>query len=168
MLPPDLSPRVLRFHQHCPFGEGVRHPCLLALYRDIATDEPRAIMRTALTTDGRKIDRKALGPIRGCAVKLSDDADVSMGLTIGEGIETTLAGLLKGFAPGWALGSAGALARFPVLSGIEALTILGEDDEANHRAAEECARRWLAAGREVYRATSTIGGDMNDLLTNVA
>jgi putative DNA primase/helicase len=48
-------------------------------------------MRTALTLDARKIDRKALGPVGGAAIKLSDDADVSMGLTVSEGLETTLA-----------------------------------------------------------------------------
>ncbi len=165
-LPPHVAPRVLRFHPRCPFGEGARQPCLLALYRDVVTDQPRAIMRTALTPDGRKIDRKALGNIAGAAIKLSDDADVSTGLTIGEGLETVLAGLMQGFAPAWALGSVGGIAKFLVLAGIEALTILAEtnDGGASERAVTECAGRWLAAGREVYRATSLIGGDMNDAL----
>jgi putative DNA primase/helicase len=164
LLPLDVSPRVIRFHRDCPFGEGARHPCLIALYRDVVTDAPTAIMRTALTPDGRKLDRKALGNVGGAAIKLSDDADVTMALTIGEGLETTLAGMAKGFAPAWALGNAGAIGRFPVLAGIEALTILGETDDggANERAVRECFARWNAAGREVYRATSLIGGDMND------
>jgi putative DNA primase/helicase len=166
-LPPDISPRALRFHPACPFGEGARHPCLLALYRSIAGDEPHAIMRTALSPDARKIDRKALGPAGGAAIKLSDDADVTMGLVIGEGLETTLAGMVFGFAPAWALGSAGGIRTFPVLSGIEALTILAEtdDDGANERAIRECFTRWNAAGREVLRATPMIGGDANDALT---
>jgi putative DNA primase/helicase len=143
---------------------------MLALYQDIRTDAPRAIMRTALTPDARKIDRKALGPVDGAAVKLSEDADVTMALTVGEGLETTLAGMMQGFAPAWALGHDGAIARFPVLAGVEALTILGEtgDGGANARAVRECAGRWIAAGREIYRATSTVGGDFNDPLMNVA
>jgi hypothetical protein len=155
----------LRFHRDCPFGEGVRHPCLIALYRDVITDEPRAIMRTALTPDGTKIDRRALGPVGSAAVKLSDVADVTMALTIGEGLETVLAGLMKGFAPAWALGSAGAIAKFPVLPGVEALTILSETDDggANERAVAECFARWSAAGRELYCARPQTGGDMNDL-----
>jgi hypothetical protein len=167
-LPADISPRVVRFHPACPFGEGVRHPCMIALYRDVMTDAPRAIMRTALTPDGAKIDRKALGQAGGAAIKLSEDADVTMSLTIGEGLETTLAGMAKGFAPAWALGSAGAIARFPVLTGVEALTVLGEPDAANARAVAECFARWNAAGLEVYRATSMAGGDMNDALMAVA
>jgi putative DNA primase/helicase len=169
-LPPDVSPRVLRFHPACPFGESVRHPCLLALYRDIATDAPRAVMRTALTPDARKINRMALGPVGDAAVKLSDNADLSMGLVIGEGLETTLAGMVFGFAPAWALGSAGEIAKFPVLSGIEALTVLAETEDAgaNKRAFQACFGRWKAAGREVWRVTSLIGGDLNDALTSAA
>jgi putative DNA primase/helicase len=167
VLPQDISPRVLRFHPACPFGEGARHPCLVALYRDIATDAPRAIMRTALTPDARKIDRMAIGAVGGAAIKLSDDADVTMALVIGEGLETTLAGMVFGFAPAWALGSAGAIAKFPVLSGIEALTVLAETEDggANERAIQDCFDRWSAAKREVFRATSLIGGDLNDALT---
>ena len=80
----------LRFHPNCPFGQD-RHPCMIGLYRHILTNEPRAIHRTALTANGTKIDRKALGPKRGCAIKLTPDEHVETGLTIGEGIETALA-----------------------------------------------------------------------------
>jgi len=44
------------------------------------------------------------------------------GLAIAEGIEDGLAVLLTGRAPVWAATSAGALAKFPVLIGIECLT----------------------------------------------
>src|SRR5262245_20135073 len=43
---------ALRFHPNCPFEGAARHPCLLALRRDIRTDQPRAIQRTALS-EGR-------------------------------------------------------------------------------------------------------------------
>jgi hypothetical protein len=54
--------------------------------------------------------------------------------------------------------------EIPVQAGVEALTILGEtgDGGVNDRAVRECFARWNAAGREVYRATSTAGGDMSD------
>lgn len=182
VLPPGVSPRVLRFHPDCPFGDdGTRHPCLLALYRRIELPlflppdqpveaEPRAVMRTALTVDGKKIGRMAYGPVRGAAIKLSDDADVTMGLIIGEGLETTLAAMVFGLAPAWALGSVGGIAKFPVLSGIEALTILAETDDggASEQAILECFGRWTAAGRQVFSATSVIGGDASDALTMIA
>ena len=56
------------------------------------------------------------------AIKLDADENVEQGLHIGEGIETCLAGRQLDFKPCWALGSAGAIRGFPVLSGIEALT----------------------------------------------
>jgi hypothetical protein len=151
---PDRHEGVLRFHPNCPFGKGTRYPCMVALYRDIKTNEPKAVHRTALTPDGKKIDRKALGPKAGCAIKLSADEDVAEGLTIGEGIETALAGMMLNFRPAWALGDAGALARFPVLSGIECLTILVDNDASGtgQTSAIECSRRWTCMGCEVFRS----------------
>jgi CHC2 zinc finger len=175
-LPDDVSPRVLRFHPHCPFGEGTRHPCLVALYRDIRTDEPRAVEWTALNTDGTaiRIDGKTARRMRGsrdAAIKITDDADVAMGLTIGEGVESTLAGMMFDYAPAWALGPAAAIGAFPVLAGIEALTILGERDDggANERASAACISRWQAAGQDVYRVMPPDGcSDFNDAVTMAA
>jgi hypothetical protein len=166
-LPLGMSGRVLRYHPECPFGPDVRQPCMLALFRDIKSDEPVAVMRTAIGPGGVKIDRKAFGPIAGAAIKLTDDADVTTGLTIGEGLETTLRAMLDhGFAPAWAVGSAQAIAKFPVLPGIEHLTILIDHDESGtgRIVATECAERWRAAGRGYKLITPTkLGCDMADL-----
>jgi hypothetical protein len=54
-----------------------------------------------------------------------------------------------------------------VLAGIEALTILTEMDAtgANARAAQDCADRWIAVGKEVFFADPAPDcGDMNDAL----
>ena len=51
-LPADVP---LRFHPHCIFGAQQRHPCMLALLRDVQTDAPAGILRTALTPDGKKL-----------------------------------------------------------------------------------------------------------------
>jgi hypothetical protein len=170
-LPDDISPRVLRFHPRCPFGRDVWLPCLVALYRDIKTDEPRAVERTALNPDGTairidgKTARKMRGSREGAAIKITAAEDVTMGLTVGEGLETTLAGLMFGYAPVWALGPAAAIGAFPVLAGIEALTILGEMDAegANERASAECAARWIAAGQEAFCVMPSAGCcDFND------
>src|SRR5437016_1446039 len=48
---PDGHEDVLRFHPACPFGRGVRLPCLIGLFRDIKTNESKAIHRTALTPE---------------------------------------------------------------------------------------------------------------------
>jgi hypothetical protein len=166
---PDDS--VIRFHPSCYF-EGERHPSLLALCRDIVTNRPKAVMRTALRPDGTKIDRMGLGPIKGAAVKIDDDAHVTQGLTIGEGLESVLAARQLGFKPAWSLGSAGAIAAFPVLSGIEALTILVDNDPADmngRRAGQDatakCWGRWSAAGCEVQAFTASIEGcDIADII----
>jgi hypothetical protein len=163
---PDESGRVLRFHPWCPFGDRRRLPSMVVLMRNIHTDAPQAISRTALSPDGERIERKMQGPKRGAAVKLSPDESVTMGLTIGEGVETTLAGMERGFSPAWALGDAGNIAGFHVLSGIEAITILADNDTSGtgQRAAETCARRWVAAGREArLLLPHKKGADFNDI-----
>src|SRR5258708_7112222 len=71
---------VLRFHPRCPFGQGARQPCLVALLRDIHTDEPRAIQRTAVTPTGQKLGRKTLGPKTGAAIKPTPDENETQGL----------------------------------------------------------------------------------------
>jgi hypothetical protein len=158
---------VLRFHENCPF-ERTRHPCLIALMRDVHTNEPRAIQRTALTIHGEKIDRRTLGPKSGAAIKLAADEDVTIGLAIGEGLETMLSAMSFGFIPAWALGDAGELARFPVLAGIEALTIVVDHDTAGQAAASECSRRWAEADREVIHIVPRCAGeDLNDCIDEV-
>jgi putative DNA primase/helicase len=173
ILPDGIDGSVLRFHPHCPFGAGERHPALIVLYRGIEDDIPRAISRTALTPEGIKIDRKMLGPIGGTCCKLSADEDITLGLHVAEGIETAIAAMMLGFVPMWALGSAGAIANFPVLSGIECLTIIADNDKVNpftgrtpgQIAARECSQRWTGSGIAVRRVTPTATGeDMADIV----
>ena len=165
----DVS-NVLRFHPECPFGPGIRHPCLVALFRDIVSNEPRAIHRTALRSDATKAERKTkmLGPSRGAAIKLTDEQDVTYGLSVGEGVESTLAGMAMGFRPAWALGSAGSVRNFPVLAGIDCLTIIADHDDKGRRAADACRERWTDAGREVLIVMSAVESeDANDLVARM-
>ncbi len=121
--------------------------------------------RTFLDRDGRhRLDRKFLGPVGGAAIKLDADENVLGGLTIGEGIETCMAGRQIGLKPAWALGSAPAIASFPVLNGIEALWLLRELDSANMHAAIACKARWETGGREVFDHWPNVGDDMNDAI----
>jgi putative DNA primase/helicase len=147
-----LSGHVLRLHPALKFN-GAAVPGMVALFRDVATNEPCGLHRTFLDRGGRKLGRRMLGRAKHAAIKLDADEGVVLGLVIGEGVETGLAAQLAGFRPVWALGSAGALAEFPVLPGIETINILGEIDDggANRRATQACAARWMAAGREALR-----------------
>ena len=108
-LPCNLR-RALRWHGACPWENG-RHPCMVALFTDIATNEPRAIHRTAITPAGEKGGRKSLGPIGGCVIRLTPDEEVEHGLGICEGIETGLSVLNAGWAPVWACGSKGGIEK---------------------------------------------------------
>jgi hypothetical protein len=177
-IPDGVSGPVLRFHPACPFGRGT-YPCMVALVRDVMTDEYQAIHRTALHLDGTPVKvegataRMALGSTKNGAIKLTDDADVTTGLTIAEGIETTLGGMMtpRWYRPAWALLSASNIGSFSVLAGIECLTILVDHDRPDKRgrrageaAAGECAERWAAAGREVIGIIPTAEGeDMADV-----
>ncbi|WP_293781631.1 toprim domain-containing protein [Sphingosinicella sp.] len=159
-LPAEPS-RVVRYMAACPFGNGQRLPCMVALMRDPLTGEPVGIHRTALTPEARKIDRKMLG--RAGAIMLSRSDDVTHGLGIAEGIETALSVLAAGWAPVWAIGSAGGIASFPVLPGIEALTVFADADEPGQNAARAIAERYADAGREAFIQTPP-EGDFNDRL----
>jgi DNA polymerase len=164
-LPADID-SVLRFHRACPFGRGVRNPCLLALMRDVISDEITGIHRIGLTASADKIDRYMLG--RPGAVKLWPAAPH---LVVGEGLETTLAGALHftheetPLRPAWSLVSSKTLSRLPVVPGVERLIILVDHDDTGVLAAESCTARWTLAGRTVVKLTpEPKGADFNDLL----
>ena len=167
-LPDD--DHALRYYSPCPFA-GTAYPAMIAMFRDVLTDAPRAIHRVALGPGGILIAKRMLGRVAGCAVKLDADADVEHGLAVGEGIETMIAARMRGFRPAWALGSAGTLKTFPVLGGVECLSIIVDHDppdkngrQCGQEAAAECSERWTSAGREVRRILPRRqGADMADL-----
>ena len=163
-LPDELAGGVLRFHPELIY-EGARIPGMVALFRDIRTDEPCGIHRVFLDSDGRKLKRKMLGRAKDAAIKLDADENVTLGLVIGEGIETCIAAQLAGLRPVWALGSADAIGAFPVLPGIEAVTALGENNDGGKNAdqMQACAARWIGAGKETLEFTPVAGDDLNSL-----
>jgi putative DNA primase/helicase len=165
-LPDEVAGDVLRFHPRCPFGEGTTTPAMVAALRCVRTSNIIGIHRTALTADGVKVGRKMLGTATGTAIMLDAEDTVSDGLNIGEGIETCLAARQLGLRPTWALGSTANIAAFPVLPGIETLTLLGElgDGGASDRACTEVGTRWHRAGRSVDIITPKIGNDLNDVV----
>lgn len=164
-LPGEIAGRVIRFHPSLRF-EGKSVVAMVALYRDIHMDEACGIHRTFFDSSGTKIGHKMLGRVGGAAIKLEADENVTLGLHIGEGVETCVSGYLRGLRPTWCLGSSGPIGDFPVLAGIESLTIFGELDDggANRRKAEQCASRWREANCAVHWVRPLIGHDLNDAL----
>jgi DNA polymerase I-like protein with 3'-5' exonuclease and polymerase domains len=156
---------TLRFHPACPF-DGIHHPCLLALFVDVFTDEPAGIHRVALTADAQKIGRMMLGSWkpRYRAIKLLPG---SGRLTIGEGIETVLAAKhAAGGGAMWAMGSAASIGTLPILPGFTRLSILVDNDAngVGSNTARICGERWRAQQRSVRLLTPRrSGADFNDL-----
>ena len=101
------------------------HRMVVALMTDPVTNEPTGIHRTLLNPEGKKIERKMLG--RQGVIRITPDEDVTYGLGIAEGVEDAIAVALD-WGPAWAATSAGAIERFPVLSGIDHLTIFADSD----------------------------------------
>jgi Toprim domain len=138
---------------------------------DPLTAEPTgAISRTYLDSDLRKIGKaKSLGE-GGGIVRLSPDQGVLEGLFVAEGIETALTVMALGLRPVWSTGSGTTMAKFSVITGIEALTILADNDAsgAGERAAREVEARWRQAGKEVRIIMRDKVGDINDALKGQA
>jgi hypothetical protein len=167
----DVPKGALRFHPQCPW-RSAKTGCIVARFSDAATGEARGIWRR-IPVVGVGIDAKpmTLGPMGGCVIRLYPE--IGKRLVIAEGIETALAAATclsyrgKPLHPVWATGCASNMKRFPVLDGVEQLIVLVDNDESGtgQVAAEECARRWRDAGREVVRLMpKTQGHDFNDLV----
>jgi hypothetical protein len=167
-LDDDLAGSVLRFHPRTPWrnesaGETDRISCLIAAFRSIDDGTVTAIHRIRLDQPERwpKTERRMLGIVRRAAVMLDP---LGPKLAIGEGVETCMAARQLGVRPAWALGSTGTIAGFPVIGGVEQLTMLGETGTASRDAIRFCAPRWRRAGRRVDVAMPDIGSDFNDEL----
>lgn len=163
----DRAWEGIRFH-HALKLEGERVPAMVSLLRGITDDKPQAVIRTFLTPDGRKIERRNLGPSRGSVCKLDPDDEVTHGLHLGEGVETVLAGRALGFRPAWATGGVAGIAGFPALPGIEHISIFRENDRASFEASEKASTRLMRAGCAVTFITPAASGDLNDLTKRIA
>jgi putative DNA primase/helicase len=174
-LPTEAAFEAIRFHADCPFG-GERFPAMICLVRNIVTNEPQGIHRTALAQDATAIKvagktyRKSLGPVTGGVIKFDPNEDVTHGLCIGEGVETTLAGRQMGLCPVWSAVDTAGVASFPLIPGVDNLHIFKEIDPngASDKAVTACARRWYDAGREVFIVEPDIGKDLNDEIMGVS
>ena len=178
VLPASCALSLVRYHPRCPKG-GDFAPALIVLMRSIETFEPVAIQRLYLAEDFetgvvRKTDAMMLGPAGGAAMMLSSREETfgeelawCPRLHVAEGFETALALYLAGCRPIWALGSAGGIARFPVIFGVGELVICADHDKngVGQRAAAECTKRWNATTHQRARIVmpSQEGADFADV-----
>jgi putative DNA primase/helicase len=140
---------ALRWHQ------GIN--AVIGLMTNAVTGEPTGVQRIFLRPDGNNVvitdehgrkRKKKMMLGRHGVVRLSPDDEVTMGLGIVEGIEDGLAVMLSDWPDIWAAMGTSGVRSFPVLSGIEMLTVFADADTAGEEAAQACLYRWLAAGRE--------------------
>jgi DNA polymerase I-like protein with 3'-5' exonuclease and polymerase domains len=176
-LPPDIG-ETLRFHPRCPFGPNNRVPCLVALYRDVVTNDPAGIHRIALTPDvfaGGEVKRWMLGRWSNGprVIKLWPAAKH---LYCGEGIETVLAAATKVkdqgqlMQPAWAAGPEGNIGKLPIIPEVKELSLLVDHGAAGEQATAACRLVWHTAGRKVRRLRTRDPryNDFNDLVLETA
>lgn len=168
VIPPEDGD--LRWHPSLKHPSGYTGPALVALITDVLTKEPLSLHRTWITPTGKaKVapPRLLLGnhQIKDGAIRLWPDEAVTTGLGLAEGIESALS-LAHAMQPVWSTIDAGHLRAFPVLPGVECLTIAVDADLAGYKASSACGYRWREAGAEV-RLLEPNEGDANDLVRGV-
>jgi hypothetical protein len=174
-LPAALAGKVLRYHARCPWrnentGRIERIPCLVVPFRSIDDDIITGVHRIRLDRPELwpKTERRMLGPVHRAAIKLGSP---NGRLSVSEGLETAMSAPLCdsriNFGAVWAVGSVGAISRFPVIDGVPELVILAEAGAQSARAFRICGRRWLRAGSRVFVSRSPVGSDHNDFLISL-
>jgi putative DNA primase/helicase len=161
---------AIGWHPAVPFRQeghpldGKRLGCIIGVMTDPTTAKPTGGISRTYVHQGIKIAKaKGRGPAG--IVRLTPDEDTLGGLHLAEGLESALDAMSKNLRPMWSTGSASILAKFPILSGIEFVTIIADHDEngTGQKAANELKRRNRAAGRQARAWISTAPGDFNDI-----
>lgn len=153
----------LRFHPKAwrNAAYGLSGPAMLALMTSPETGEPCGVHVTYLRLDGRgKAAGDRVKVMLGSAgvVRLAPDQHVSLGLGLAEGIETSLAVMQRaGWRPVWAATSAGAMRHFPIMAGVEAVTLFADFDGPGLRAARDCGVRWAQRDRQARIMVPPVG-----------
>jgi putative DNA primase/helicase len=165
LIPPKDSD--LRWHSTLRHPSGYVGSALVGLVTDSVTGAPISLHRTWIRPDGTKAD---IDPPRmllkdhkkaGGVIRLWPDECATYGLSIAEGIETSLAAA-HGTQPIWSTIDAGNLAAFRILPGIDALTIFADNDEAGRKAANACAARWATVAEVLIVCPDEPGFDIAD------
>ena len=116
-LPDVAAGRAIRLHPYLSFAGQGRHPAMVAVSSSTSGPTCRAPSTApVLTKTNTRRRLNVLGgrsaPAGGAAIKLRSDEHVDTGPAIGEGIETTLAGMALGFTPGMGRRNAGGPDHF--------------------------------------------------------
>lgn len=165
VLPP--ADGELRFHPrlYCPETKAAL-PALVAKVTTVIGNRAIGIHRIWFRPGEPKAVKKMRlgGSEEPVCIRLWPDDAVTMALGIAEGVETALAAAGM-FKPMWATIDAGQMAKFPILTGIESLTIFADYDKAGLDAARTAWRRYIHAGVNAHLLRpQRVGDDVNDMV----
>ena len=163
-------PEDLRRHPTAPVSVfrsyGPTCPALIAAIRR-PDDAISAVEIAYLDPDGLaarrlRLPRKTVGSAPGdVAVRLSPPAAE---MVVGEGVATTLSAMARFDLPGWALLSAGNLARWSAPAGVRRILIAGDRGPAGEAAAAALCTRLRGEGMAVeVRLPPAPFGDWNEV-----
>ncbi|MFI8684099.1 toprim domain-containing protein [Brevundimonas diminuta] len=163
------TPEDLRRHSAAPVSvfrpSGLTCPALIAAIRT-PDDAISAVEIAYLDPDGRaarhlRLPRKTVGSTpAGVAVRLGASA---VEMVVGEGVATTLSAMSRFDLPGWALLSAGNLARWSAPEGVRRVLIAGDRGRAGEAAAAGLCARLRADGKAAeVRLPPAPFGDWNE------
>lgn len=151
---PEYAEEAIRFHPHCRFPGGISNPAMIVAFTAfvslLSTDPMPPVAIHRIRGKGHR-NKFMLGPVAGAAMMLTPPTMIGDELGVCEGVETGLAVMARFGVPVWALGSAGAIERFPLIKRIKRLTVWADNDKSGTgvRAAQVLGDRYAAAGREV-------------------
>jgi hypothetical protein len=156
----------LRFHAalFCP-EVGREFPALVARVTTVSGNKAIGIHRIWFRPgEPKAIKKMRLG---GCTepvcIRLWSDDAVTLTLGIAEGVETALAAAQR-FAPMWSTIDAGQMTKFPVVRGIESLTVFADHDQVGLAAAKAVGQRYRQAGVNAnFLRPKRVGEDFNDV-----
>jgi len=155
--------KAIRFAQSLKHPSGDHWPAMVCAVQ-AADGRFLGVHRTFLAHDGSgkapvSPAKMSLGPISGGAVHLGPAAD---GMLVGEGIESTLAGMQVSGRPGWAALSTSGMKALVLPGGVKEVIIAADHDKPGLEAAHAAGRRWMDEGRTVQIALPPSGKDFAD------
>ena len=157
----------LRFHPHlyCPETK-TELPALVAKVTTVLGNRTIGVHRIWFRPSESKAVKKMRlgGSDELVCIRLWPDDAVTMALGITEGVESALAAAGM-FKPMWSTVDASQMAKFPLLAGIESLTIFADYDKAGLHAARAAWRRYMQAGVNAnLLRPERMGDDVNDMV----
>ena len=156
---------------HADLTEGNRGYCgLVVLVRDGKGQPTGGIQRTylsddgmsrALGADGKKLERKSLGPVRGGSVRLAAIAEDGH-LGIAEGVETALSATAIFGVPCWAALGTGGLLSWEMPAEVKRVTVFADARDAGQLAAKTLVHTLQLRGVPVEMRSPLYNDDFND------